>query len=170
MYFLHLAILRVLMLHWLYVVSRITQCLPVVSQQAVLVAYLVRWHLIIISVIEQTELKCLNHLLSMPPWVIQQQYITLAAQNQAHRCALLILPMMLQIFVCCGFSQPCAWACQLHWHCWSNACYSVLVIGRSMANPQDWRVRVVRVGIRVGIWLPLNPVMIGISQQTLLHI
>jgi len=37
----------------------------------------------------------------MPPQVIQQQYITLAAQNQAHRCALLILPIMLQIFVCC---------------------------------------------------------------------
>jgi len=33
-----------------------------------------------------------------------------------------------------------------------------LVIGRGMANPQGWRVRIVRVGVRVGIWLPLkNP-------------
>jgi len=34
----------------------------------------------------------------------------------------------------------------------------LIVIGRSMANPQSWRVRVVRVGVRVGIWLPFeNP-------------
>jgi len=36
--------------------------------------------------------------------------------------------------------------------------YPGVVIGRSMANPQGWRVRVVRVGVRVGIWLSLkNP-------------
>jgi len=33
-----------------------------------------------------------------------------------------------------------------------------IVIGRGMANPQGWGVRVARVGVRVGIWLPLkNP-------------
>ena len=27
-----------------------------------------------------------------------------------------------------GFSQPYVWACQLHWHCWSNACYSAHLV------------------------------------------
>jgi hypothetical protein len=33
-----------------------------------------------------------------------------------------------------------------------------IVIGKGIANPQGWKIRVTRVGVRVGIWLPLqNP-------------
>ena len=31
-----------------------------------------------------------------------------------------------------------------------------IVIGRGMANPQGWRVRIARVRVRVGIWIPLK--------------
>ena len=48
---------------------------------------------------------------------VHPKYITLAVQNQAHRCALLIIPDDASNFCLLsvsGFSQPCIWACQLH--------------------------------------------------------